>query len=167
MQNKVIFKYLRRTIQNFKVPFKPPKIAVYLWTRCQNYNLDTSFTQQKVILGDISKKKKIKEAWEKKNLKQYWITPTVAGAWKMSKNKESTKLPGPWPKPCHRTVPPTWCCYCCCNRTNLNWLLDESEIASGWVVIQRKHLFAANKEIAENGFQNPDSLRKGEWVPFV
>lgn len=30
MQNKVIFKYLRRTIQNFKVPFKPPKIAVYL-----------------------------------------------------------------------------------------------------------------------------------------
>lgn len=70
MQNKVIFKYLKWTAQKFKVPFKPPKIAVYLWPRCRSYNLVTSFTQQKLILADLSKRKKNKEVWKEK--KNFW-----------------------------------------------------------------------------------------------
>lgn len=57
MRDKIIVKYLKRTSRTCNVPFKSPKTAIYLWPRCQSYNLVTSFTQQKLILTDLSKTK--------------------------------------------------------------------------------------------------------------
>ena len=101
---------LKETTQNFKVPFRPPKIAVCMWLGCQSYNLITSFTQQKLILADFRGKKNVRECVRKK------FFETILGnshKWKTDKNGEGRKQLGPWPKPRHLKLLPTWCCCSC------------------------------------------------------
>ena len=86
------------------MPFKPPKIAVYLWPRCQSYNLVTSFTQQKLILADLREKKILLRECVRK--KFFETILSNSHKWKMVKNKEGRKQPGPWLKPCHQRLSP-------------------------------------------------------------
>lgn len=51
----------------------------------------TSFTQQKLIMADLRKKKKLKGACEKKNFETTLSNSHNCQAWKMGKKKEGRK----------------------------------------------------------------------------
>lgn len=52
-------------------------------------------------------------------------------------------------------------------ESTLSLFLGKSETAPGWEFLKRNFLFAANKEVTENGFQSRDFPKVNEWVPSV